>query len=238
MKNIIYVTFLAYFLIACDIVERKNAKIERNYPASESPLVTNFQFIPLDSSEYIIIEPFTSTENRKTYDMNSSGKEGKVGYWNLIFYNPNTKKQHLLIKDKPVRILQVLTSLGNDTQNPFIYKYIFYIIIAEDFNKDGKLDYNDPAYLFASDREGKNLKQISPSGKTFVSWQNPQNKQWLFITLKEDTNQDKVFANNEKNIIYQIDLSKDILKIESIFSKEFQKEIKTTYDKFYPEKEE
>ncbi len=48
--------------------------------------------------------------------------------------------------------------------------YIFYNMITEDLNQDKKLNYSNPTYLFITDKEGKNLKQISPSNLNVVDW--------------------------------------------------------------------
>jgi len=94
-------------------------------------------------------------------------------YWNIVFMNTETHQYHLLDSIRKMRILTINADRESDDAVPRSYtksNFIFYSITTDDLNKDGKLDGDDPDYLFISDKSGNNLKQISPSGYYVRSW--------------------------------------------------------------------
>jgi len=79
--------------------------------------------------------------------------------------------------------------------------YIFYNMITEDFNQDKKLNYSDPTYLFITDKEGKNLKQISPSNLNVVDWKLIPKTNKIIINARKDINGNKNFEDIEDELI-------------------------------------
>lgn len=71
--------------------------------------------------------------------------------------------------------------------------YILYSVVSSDFNKDGKLDYYDPKYLFISDKQGNNFKQISPDNKNVLNWQLVEKTGIILFNTVTDKNNDKAF---------------------------------------------
>lgn len=198
----------------------------------------------LDSSEYVMY-PLPNTDGSDGDESGGSyGSSGRTpNFWNIIFYNTATKKYHLLTEKRKM----IIKSYNTDYSNSKDYSnfqssdhsslkttkngnYIFYSIIIDDLNKDGKLNDHDPDYLFISDREGNNFKQISPD--------NFNVKSWVYITKS-----DKVLIHTVKNSVkdqtiavpYIYDLKKGGVP-DQVFSTEFNQSIGQLHEKFWPAK--
>ena len=61
-------------------------------------------------------------------------------------------------------------SSGDNVDIAFSKRNIFYKVSVDDYNQDKKLTSDDPEYLFVSDKEGNNFRQISPTGYNLKSW--------------------------------------------------------------------
>lgn len=111
-------------------------------------------------------------------DMGESEKRGKDSYyknmpanqyWNIVFYNSNDGSVHLLGEQKML-IKQYDVPPNGLTEGQTHPKFIFYHITTTDVNNDKLLNDKDPVYLFATNKEGKGLKQLSPVGYHVKSW--------------------------------------------------------------------
>lgn len=222
------------------------AVMYKDTAAKPLSIVTDFRnAVLLDSSENVMF-PLTNPNMAEDRGFKSTGQ---VSYWNIAFYNSLSKKYHLLDNRKMV-ILQY------DEQSQFISshneyysdndinnasqsfsnegKFICYSIIVDDFNKDGKLDYDDPKYLFMSDKAGNNFKQISPGNLNVVSWQRILKTNKLLIEIQLDSNGDRIFDNKDHIVPYVYDI-KTGKPAEPIFSNEFNKATGELFEKQWSE---
>lgn len=220
---------LALLMAGCHSNPQPNSNAQ-NQPAGASSLpLKNLIIEPfreVDSSEYVVI-PLAFTDARgKSKGFASSGYDSPAGsYWNLIFYNVTNGEYHLLSENLKMHI-------GTWTDlNP---NYIVYRIITEDYNKDGLLDDRDPGYLFTTDKNGYNLKQITPSGFDAERWEKLANKNLLIVSLSADVNGDKKFGHKEGAQMYKVDLdtpTNSTFMIDPAFIKKAQ----TLFIKQWPE---
>lgn len=168
-----------------------------------------------------------------------------ITYWNIAFYNAITKKIQLLDANRKMIINSYNASYTrseypSSDAEPDQYHvnasqqdgHIFYSIITEDCNKDGKLDSKDPDYLFMSDKEGNNFKQISPGGAKVKSWEFIKKSGVVLMqTQRDSTYQGEAVAVAE--VPYAYDLKKDGAP-EPVFNTEFGKMVNQLYKKQWP----
>ena len=193
-------------------------------------LFSDFQAI--DSSG-IVLYPLILERTTSDPSFSSSSIREKMNYWNVIFYNTNTNTQHLLVDNKKI----VITSIDFDKNSSAPKKehisdrvniakdYIFYNAITKDFNSNNILDTDDPTYLYISDRNGNNFRQLSPDNYDINSWQILTNSTKIILQARKDSNGDKRFDQNDELIPLIVDISKDKFATE-IFSKSYLDSIK------------
>ncbi|MBD1363917.1 hypothetical protein IDJ77_08865 [Mucilaginibacter sp. ZT4R22] len=207
--------------------------------------------IAIDSSVYVIYPlPHDRAQNDDDSGSFLSSDGGRsITFWNIVFYNTATKKYHLLAENKKMIINSYNTSYSgseysSDSSAPVHYfpdtsqegNYIFYSIIAEDVNKDGKIDSKDPTYLFSSDREGNNLKQISPRGTNVNNWEVVKKSGMVLINTQRDST-----INNKSYEAPVISYAYDLKKAngpERVFSTEFNMATDKLYKGLWPVKKD
>src|SRR5258705_294707 len=83
-----------------------------------------------------------------------------------------------------------------------------------DFNKDGKLNSDDPNYLFISDKAGRHFKQISPENMNLNSWETIKETNKILMMATKDTNGDKKFDDKDETIPLVYDLTRNTTSTE------------------------
>lgn len=170
--------------------------------------------VVIDSTNYVMYP--LAISNSSSGDDGSfkvySGGTGSNVYWNIVFYDVSAKTYHLLDNKRKMVItgyspFSSSSYADNGVMNIDIKDdHIFYSVIIDDYNKDGNLDLKDPAYLFISDKEGNNFKQISPNNARVLSWNVIKSTGKVLIHIATDTNNDKKFDNNDNTAPYVYDL--------------------------------
>jgi hypothetical protein len=210
---------------------------------SEDPVV-------IDSSENVMY-PLVNKPNE---DEGLSFKKDirEETYWNIIFYNTATKRYRLLDTGRKMMINSYNTSYANRQYrytDPYTSdvaersalnaikksNYIFYSIIIHDFNGNGNLDNGDPDYLFISDKDGNNFRQISPDNCNVNSWELIKKSGKILMQTVSDTNHDKKFSNEDIVVPYVYDLKKGG-KSEPVFDTQFSKMVNDLHQKLWPAK--
>lgn len=186
-------------------------------------------FSQIDSSG-ILIFPLTLQGAARDAGSFSYSSMPAYFYWNIIFLNSRTNVYHLLSERKMIIRNYHLTYRTNDGETPPLDKYIFYSVIADDFNKDGKLTEEDPAYLFISDREGNDFRQISPGNYDLQNWEfiKPSNK--VIFTAKKDSDGNKKYDNKDELFTFEVAIDKRTEPGE-VFSADFKNKLKIMYHK-------
>lgn len=222
------------------------------------PIFTPTSFLEIDSLSNYVMYPLTWTlnsEEEKSISFLSKGVAPTYNnYWNILFYNKKTKKSHLLHSDTNLFITNIIVKnvkkeeYGNDNhhytskiQYNVVQKnisqpsYIFYLVVTDDYDKNQVLEeHTDPTYLYISDREGKNFRQLSPK--------NIQVREWRFISSNEillyglqDTNQDKDFddVKFDRNVAFHITILPDSIKTDAIIADSLQEKLQKQFAEFY-----
>ncbi len=229
MYKIIILMLLAPSFYACNDAPKVDSDAQVNELAIEvedskyNMLNLNFNKpTVIDSSDWVSYHlPFA--EYKETDNGFSSKKYGRqTAYWNVVFYNTETKVSRLLSDSLKMLIHTISyqnTTIHSGEQNLKAKKTIYYTVTTTDFNNDLKLDTEDPNYLFVSDLSGKNFIQISPLNYDLVNWNLINRTNKVLIQARSDSNNDKKFNNNDElsSFIYDIDNQ----HLEPVFSDDF-----------------
>jgi hypothetical protein len=230
MNRILILTFLTLSFLACNEspkddltaqttelkIENKSSKYETINLLVNNPIV-------LDSSDWVLY-PLTLEELEETdKGFKSSSYSRQHAYWNISFYNSQTKETRLLSDSLKMLINSispknnvVIQSGHREKRND---RLIYYAITTRDFNQDGKLNSEDPKYLFISEPSGQDFKQISPENHDLLHWQTIRESNKILIQTRKDLNNDKEFDSDDETVSFIYDI--DNQKIEQIFSDEF-----------------
>jgi hypothetical protein len=187
-------------------------------------------FSEIDSSG-ILLFPLSMGETGSKVGRLSYKEIPGNSYWNIIFYNSNDSSYHLLGEKKMLVNSYDVSSSKNGNAGVMISKgQIFYKVIIDDYNQDKKLNDEDPEYLFMSDKEGKNFKQLSPAGYHLNSWQFIHGTNKIVMILTADTDKNKIFDDNDEVSSFQIDIQSQ-QTATPIFSPEFKNKLKVMFNR-------
>ena len=177
----------------------------------------------IDSSHVVIYPLILQDESRSNSYGSSSGGQ-QTSYWNLIFYNTETQNQTLLTKDKKILISSI--NLGSpsssySSDHPAsnginVYRdNIFYSVVSKDYDENKQLDENDPTYLFVSNRDGTNFRQISPDNYNIISWGIVTGSSKIIVQAQKDNNGDKVFNQEDETVPLFVDVRSNNIAVET-----------------------
>ena len=151
--------------------------------------------------------------------LNSSKLSYGEYYANIIFYD--------FVKDSSKRLFNNDTFIkGFDSYYNYNKKYsldnmsskwIFYFVKSFDYSKNGKIDSDDPYFLYVSDKNGNGLKSITPTNENAVSINIYDKQGFALIKMQRDFDKDNDFESDDKDYYYiRLDLNTLILgnKIE------------------------
>jgi hypothetical protein len=245
MQKIIFAFIAAASIISCNPKQGQPQPVKAadstavdsaaviNDPKNNLAVQAN-SFIEIDTSGVLMFPLALRAWDRgyagSGYNSNSTGS-----YWNIIFYNTKTGGHHLL-SERKMLISSYDTKYNSSDAGGVAYtaKYIFYQVITDDFNSDKKLEGDDPLYLFVSDKEGNNFRQVSPPGYNMRSWQFIKSTGKVLITATKDSDNNKKFDENDELVVFSADMNSAAPATE-IFPQEFKNKLKLLYDKDWKE---
>jgi hypothetical protein len=129
-------------------------------------------------------------------------------YANIIFYD--------FINDTSKKLFKEDTFIkGFSTSNNYYPRYerdikknntsknwVFYFVIETDYNKNGRIDDEDPSVLFVSDKKGNELKALTPPNENAISIEIFDKQGFALIKMQRDLNKDKNFNNKDKDYYF------------------------------------
>ena len=179
----------------------------------------------------------------------SSSYSSPTTFWNIVFYNTANGECHLLDDKRKMVIFSYNprnSNVGSSSSSDFneylengynqVDKLLYYSLTTLDYNKDGKLNAEDPNYLFISDKAGKNFKQVSPDNLNVTNWQTIKGANKILIQVTKDTNNDKKFNDKDETIPMVYDLNTNGIS-KDIFNDEFKIKLKKQLDEQWTPKE-
>ncbi len=134
---------------------------------------------------------------------NSDLLSGKMAFWNncyanILFYDLKNGASHKLF-EKDTYIIEFP---GNSAEKRSSTNRIFYLVMSNDFNKNGRIDNEDPAILYASDKSGMNLQSITPENENVMDIRIYNDKGYALIKMQRDKNGNGNFSSNDKDYYY------------------------------------
>jgi len=200
-----------------------------NDPKNNLNIQTN-SFSEIDSSG-ILMFPLSMGESERDGGSLSYKEMPSNSYWNIIFLNSKTNEYHLLSDRKMlIRNYDFKYSSNNNVDIAQTSRQIFYSITSDDLNKDKKLTDGDPKYLFVSDKEGNNFRQISPSNYDLQNWQFIKSVNKVLMTVKKDSDKNNKFDEKDEVTTFEIEMDKGT-EPKEIFSSDFKNKLKILYDR-------
>ena len=231
--NIIFILISITSLIACK-------KETTNQPTTSTETIEtsrledlNIQmnsFSEIDSSG-ILMFPLNMGENENEEHSRSYKSIPDQSYWNIVFYNSKTNAYHLLTDQKMI-ILDYDFKNGNQRgiETSSATNHIFYEVRNNDFNKDKLINEDDPITLFASDKFGRNFRQISPQNTSLNRWEYIPASNKIIMTVTKDSDKNKAFDEEDEIATYTIVLNQNE-KPKEVFNKAFKDELKQLFDR-------
>jgi hypothetical protein len=201
-----------------------------NDPKNNLNIQTN-TFSEIDSSG-IIMFPLSMGESERADGGSLSYKSMPSNrYWNIIFLNSKSNQYHFL-SDKKMLISNFDLQYSSDVNRNITQasKYIFYTIKVDDYNKDKIFDNEDPQYLFVSDKEGNNFRQISPANHDLSNWQFIKSVNKVLLTAKTDSDKNNKFDEQDEVKTFEVDMGSGT-EAKELFSTDFKNKLKILYDK-------
>ena len=234
MKKILFVITI-FVLSSCNNDKPRIGIIEdKNLSQTQIDSILdeyNFVYADLtfiDSTNQILL-PITTQRNykRKMYSSNDYGTEDYPQYWNILFFNSENDTSNLLTQSK-----FNISSFDCNIENtgPILKNSILYRIGDVDYNKDKRINYDDPLHLFISKIDGSELTRLSPINENLESYRIVPNSDKIIFRTKRDIDSDLDFDNEDELIWYQINLSEQN-SIKEIVSPTERKLIEKLYFK-------
>jgi hypothetical protein len=237
LKQIIFTVTLAGFMACTPDREQNNTAPNAvadsaavvNDPKNNLNIQTN-SFSEIDSSGILMFPLLMGETERDGGSLLYKSMPGN-SYWNIIFLNSNTNEYHLLSEQKMlIKNYDIKYSSNDNVDITQTKKYIFYNIVTNDYNADKFLSYEDPGYLFVSDKAGNNFRQISPANYDVQNWQFVKASSKIIITAKKDSDKNNKFDEKDEVTTFEADMEKGSAAVE-VFSAEFKNRLKILFDR-------
>lgn len=256
MKHLIILITLTFGLISCN----NNAnKTDGDKPLTEAQQMVKLDKLKLDFNQPVLIDSSVYVMYPLSLNNNDEEDGGPVGsssysrpttYWNIVFYNTANGEYHLLDDQRKMVIYSYdprnsnvsssvsFTDFSEYIENGYnqVDHLLYYSVTTHDYNKDGKLNAEDPNYLFISDKAGKNFKQVSPDNLNVTYWQAIKGTNKILLQVTKDINNDKKFNVNDITIPMVYDLNKAETS-KDIFKEDFIIKLKKQLDEYWTPKE-
>lgn len=169
--------------------------------------ISTSEFTEIDSSGLLIF-PLSVEVNTSRDGSYSLKKLPSHHYWNLLFYDSRSGKHHLLDERKMlISNFHLKYSSEYDESIRLSDSTIFYEVRVDDFNRDRKLTIADPEYLFASDKTGKNFRQLSPAGFELLSWKYIKRSNKVVMIMLRDSNRNRKFGDEDEMQVFETDVA-------------------------------
>jgi len=201
-------------------------------PKNNVNIQTN-SFSEIDSSG-ILMFPLSMGESERAVGSISSSYYGEMpgnSFWNVIFLNSRTNEYHLLSESKMlIQNFDYKNTSDNSKRITQSSRYLYYSVITDDYDKDNKLTDEDPVYLFVSDKEGNNFRQISPAHYDLQNWQFIKSVNKILLTVKKDSDNNNKYDNYDEVTTFEVDIDKGT-GAKEIFSTDFKNGLKLLYER-------
>jgi hypothetical protein len=235
MRQLLIFTLAILSLSSCNQNRGKQAGLDSSLVSTTSNPQSNLNiqvdhFSQIDSSDFVIF-PLSMGESVGIRSDNSFKHIPQNNYWNVAFHNTKTRDYHLLSDRKMIiRNIDLICGSNDPGDHCQGSNYIFYTITTDDLNKDKKLTGEDPEYLFVSDKQGKNFRQISPPNTHLRNWKFLKKSNELILTAYSDSDKNSKFDDSDEIATFQVNMSNKS-GAKEIFDSGFKSKLKDLYNR-------
>ncbi len=150
----------------------------------------------------------------------------KLAYWNdyyanVLFYNFKSNITKKLFQEET--FIKIPTDNSNkfyaerNTKKLSTDKWIFFFVKNIDSDKNGKINNDDPTILYVSDKQGNDLKPVTPDNESVISLDTFEKQGFILVKMQRDLNKNNKFEDDDKDFYFlRFDLTtlKAVDKIE------------------------
>lgn len=152
-----------------------------------------------------------------------------VRFHNVIFYNKNSGRSHLLLNKKAVISSFYFPYEKENEKDKPCKKFLLFGISDKDTNGDGIINEKDAIIGYVSDLVGQQLQQITPENTQLIDWRFDKNIDAIFVRVKKDSDNDKVFSDRDNISVLRINISNPSIGVE-IISDQINKEVSLIFN--------
>ena len=81
-------------------------------------------------------------------------------------------------------------------------QWLFYFVKVGDYNNSGRIDNDDPAVLYVSDKTGGQLKALTPEDENAVSMEIYEKQGYALVKMQRDSDKNKRFDSKDRDHYY------------------------------------
>lgn len=215
--------FLSLISISCTGSFRSNST---SIPATTANATQDAAFpifygeiIEPENSEHIIIPVGYYSNYGKSRGISeysrSSGDTSYLVPYNMIFHHKTTGATHLLLSKNSIINAYNFVALNNKQGKPE-NKFIFFQVIDQDTNGDGKKNALDAMVGYLADMSGKNVTQITPNNTNLGSWHLDSKQGFMLVKITADTNSDQIFNEADDMGFIRVNLNQPKIGVDII----------------------
>lgn len=215
--------FLSLISISCTGSFRSNST---SIPATTANATQDAAFpifygeiIEPENSEHIIIPVGYYSGYGKSRGISdytrSSGDTSYLVPYNMIFHHKTTGATHLLLSKNSIINAYNFIPLNNKQGKPE-NKFIFFQVIDQDTNGDGKKNALDAMIGYLADMAGKNVTQITPNNTNLASWHLDSKQGFMLVKITADTNSDQSFTEADDIGFIRVNLNQPQIGVDII----------------------
>lgn len=132
--------------------------------------------------------------------------------YNLLFYNPQTQESHLLVDTCCVELAEIFTDTA--TLHHLASSHILYRLLKTDPGHKAHL-----STLYATDRTGQRLVQVSPPGYEVQNWHPVPGARQVLLELVRDENGDSLITPADAPSLAVADLGETYPNLKTLVAK-------------------
>ncbi|MDX5319719.1 MAG: hypothetical protein LPK45_01525 [Bacteroidota bacterium] len=176
-------------------------------------------------------EPDATTRNKLSFNQREYGladNNAKKEYFNpneedqdirnILFYNLNERKSKPLFNDS-------LHILSFAIHHEFARPCIFYRMVRNDLNGDGKYNSYDPVMLYVSNLEGDSLVAVTPENERYLEYFYYPKQSLILVKTMVDADQDSMFTQLDETNMREVNLLAPAMGRE-IFEKDLKEDLR------------
>jgi len=220
-------TIAALIFSSCNFSDRGAIPVQnenkKDHELKQKDLIPMYNpAVAIDSTSLLMYPITLEASGKRDKGLKILSYDGSNGpYWNIAFYDTSTGNSNLLNSDRIIRI----------TSFQKLKNLIAYRVNVTDYNRNGALEDDDPTYVFVSELDGKNFRQITPEGMN-CDFSTVSNTDILLIQATSDVNKDKKFGEGDAGIPMIFNPQKAPVAKET-FSTSFRDQVTKSLNKLY-----